>query len=146
MNTLRQTVFADVTARGWTCATFVHPGVKIWSSTRLGQNVFIFEDNTIQPFTTIGDNTIFWSGNHLGHHSSVGSHCFISSHVVISGSCRLGDNLFVGVNATFHDGLTIADHCLIGAGAIITRDTNPHEVYVPASTKPFPKASHELDF
>jgi len=58
----------------------------------------------------------------------------------------LGDNLFIGVNATFHDGLNIADHCLIGAGALITRDTTPHEVYVPASTKPFPKASHELDF
>jgi len=146
MNTLRQAVFDEVTARGWTCATFVHPGVKIWPSTRLGRNVFIFEDNTIQPFTAIGDNTILWSGNHLGHHSTVGRHCFVSSHVVISGSCRLGDNLFIGVNATFHDGLNIADHCLIGAGALITRDTTPHEVYVPASTKPFPKASHELDF
>ncbi len=146
MNRMRQRVYEEVKTLGYRCATFVHPTVKIWSSTTLGDNVFIFEDNTIQPFTRIGNDTILWSGNHLGHHSSVGNHCFIASHVVISGSCTVGNNVFIGVNATFHDSLTIADDCLIGAGAVISKSTKAKEVFVPASTKPFPKNSEEIGF
>lgn len=146
MNKMRQAVYTEIKEMGYKCATFVHPGVKIWPSTTLGDNVFIFEDNTVQPFTCIGSDTILWSGNHIGHHTTIGDHCFISSHVVISGSCKVGNNCFIGVNATFHDSLTIAEECLVGAGAIISKNTNPMEVFVPPSTKPFPKNSGEIGF
>jgi sugar O-acyltransferase (sialic acid O-acetyltransferase NeuD family) len=146
MNKVRQAVYEEIKGMGYKCATFVHPNVEIKDSTTLGDNVFIFEDNTIQPYTAIGNNTVFWSGNHLGHHSTVGNHCFISSHVVISGSCHIGNNVFIGVNATFHDSVTIGDECLVGAGAIISKDTKPKEVYINAPTKPFPKDSEQLGF
>ena len=146
MNKHRQSVYEEMVARGYRLATFVHPGVKIWSSTTLGDNVFIFEDNTVQPFTDIGSNTILWSGNHIGHHSRVGDHCFISSHVVISGSCEIGKNTFIGVNATLRDGLKIGDETLIGGGAIIMHDTDPKSVYVPERTKVHKKNSEEIGF
>jgi len=146
MNKMRQVVYEEIKNRGYNCASFIFPKVKIWDSCRIGDNVFIFEDNTIQPFTSIGNNTIFWSGNHLGHHSTVGDHCFISSHVVISGSCNIGNNVFIGVNSTFHDSLTIADEALIGAGAIISKDIKEKEVYVPYRTKVFDKTSEEIGF
>lgn len=146
MNKIRQRVYFEIKQQGYKFATFVHPDVKIWDSTTIGENVFIFEDNTIQPFTQIGSNTIFWSGNHFGHHSKIGSHCFISSHVVISGSCTIGNNVFVGVNSTLHDSLVIGDECLIGAGAIISKNTVPKSVYVMQPTKVFPKTSEQLKF
>jgi sugar O-acyltransferase (sialic acid O-acetyltransferase NeuD family) len=146
MNKIRQKVYEELKSLGYSFATFVYPNVKIWGSSVLGENVFIFEDNTIQPFTRIGNNTMLWSGNHIGHHTTIGDHSFISSHVVISGSCKVGNNVFVGVNATFHDGLTVADETLVGAGAIISKNTKPKEVFVSAATKPFPKNSEEIGF
>ena len=146
MNKIRQRVYSELKEKGYVCATFVHPDVKIWDSTTLGDNVFIFEDNTIQPFTQIGSNTVFWSGNHVGHHSRIGSHCFISSHVVISGSCTIGNNVFIGVNSTLHDSLVIGDECLIGAGATISKDTAAKSVYVTQQTRVFPKTSDRLRF
>ena len=146
MNKMRARVYAEVKTLGYQCATFVHPNVEIWDSTTLGDNVFIFEDNTIQPFTRIGNNTVFWSGNHLGHHSVVGDHNFISSHVVISGSCVIGNHCFLGVNATLRDSIEIADECLIGAGAIIMKNTAYQEVYVPERTRPYSKTSEEVGF
>lgn len=146
MNTVRQRVYEEMKRGGFNCATFIHPKVRLWGSSNVGDNVFIFEDNTIQPFTTIGDNTILWSGNHIGHHSVIGRHCFISSHVVISGSCKVGDNVFIGVNATIHDGISVGDYSLIGAGAIISRTTEAGSVYVPVATKVFPKTSEEVGF
>ncbi len=144
MNTMRQRVYEEMKERGYRCATFVHPNVKIWDSTTVGDNVFIFEDNTVQPFTKIGSDTILWSGNHIGHHSSIGDHCFISSHVMVAGSCTLGDNVFIGVNATLHDSLEIGDECLISAGAIISKNTAPKSVYVTPATKVFPKTSDQV--
>lgn len=146
MNRMRQAVFLEMKKAGYKFANFIHPNVDIWESTCIGENVFIFEDNTIQPFTKIGDNCVFWSGNHLGHHSTVGNHCFISSHVVISGSCKIGDNVFIGVNSTLRDSIKIANETLIGAGAIIMKDTEEKDVYVPARTQVFHKKSDEVGF
>lgn len=52
---------------------------------RIGENVFLLEDNTIQPFVSIGNNVTLWSGNHIGHHSTIHDHCFLASHIVVSG-------------------------------------------------------------
>ncbi|MFN3701555.1 MAG: acetyltransferase [Alphaproteobacteria bacterium] len=146
MNKVRQRVYEELKVQGYTFPSFVHPNVKTWDTTAIGENVFIFEDNTIQPFTRIGNNTILWSGNHIGHHSIIGDHCFISSHVVISGSCRIGNNVFIGVNATLRDSLNVADETLIGAGALIMKDTQEKDVYVPQATKRFSKNSEDIGF
>jgi sugar O-acyltransferase (sialic acid O-acetyltransferase NeuD family) len=146
MNKMRQAVYEEIKSLGYKCTTFVHPEVKIWPSTKLGDNVFIFEDNTIQPFTRIGADTILWSGNHIGHHSKIGDHCFISSHVVVSGSCAIGNNVFIGVNATLRDGLRIGDGTLIGAGALIMKNTAPKEVYVAERTRQYHINSEEMEF
>ncbi len=146
MNKMRQRVYTEMKERGYRCATFVHPNVRIWSSTTVGDNVFIFEDNTIQPFTKIGNDTVLWSGNHFGHHGTIGNHCFITSHVVICGYCVIEDNVFIGVNATLRDGVKVAKETLIGAGTIILKDTKPKEVYAPERTKPFPKNTDQIKF
>jgi sugar O-acyltransferase (sialic acid O-acetyltransferase NeuD family) len=146
MNKLRQAVYEELRGRGYMFASFIAPDVKRWSSNLIGENVFIFEGNVIQPHVRIGDNTILWSGNHIGHHSIIGRHCFVSSHVVVSGSCKIGDNSFLGVNSTLHDGLSIGAENLIGAGAVVARDTRDGEVFVPSATKAFPKTSDQLEF
>jgi sugar O-acyltransferase (sialic acid O-acetyltransferase NeuD family) len=146
MNQVRAEIFEYISDLGFQFLTFIHPKVKIWDSCSIGKNVFIFEDNTIQPFTSIGDNSILWSGNHLGHHSIIGRNVFVSSHVVISGNCKVGDNCFIGVNATIHDGIQVDSHALIGAGAIVGKNVHEYEVIAPSRTKTFPKKSFELDF
>ena len=146
MNRMRQSVYEEIKSLGFRLASFIHPRATISKTAEFGDNVFVFEENTVQPYVKIGNNTVLWSGNHIGHHSVIGNHCFISSHVVVSGSCIIGNNVFVGVNATFHDSLEIADECLIGAGTLITKSTKPKEVFLASRTKPFPKDSEALGF
>jgi sugar O-acyltransferase (sialic acid O-acetyltransferase NeuD family) len=146
MNQVRTDIFEHFLKAKFSFLSFIHPQIKVWSNSSVGRNCFIFEDNTLQPFTHIGDNTIIWSGNHIGHHTTIGRNCFISSHVVISGHCTVGDNSFIGVNATLHDSISIGEKTLIGAGAIISRNTDAQSVYVPKSTPIFPKNSFEIGF
>jgi sugar O-acyltransferase (sialic acid O-acetyltransferase NeuD family) len=95
----------------------------------IGENCFILENNVIQPFCKIGNNCMLWSGNHIGHHSIIKDNCFITSHVVISGHVTIGCYTFLGVNSTVRDGVNLAEKNVIGAGALVLKDTKENEVY-----------------
>lgn len=122
LNRLRTAVKDQAKAKGFALASYISPRAFVWRNVELGEHVFVFEDNTLQPFVRVADNVVLWSGNHVGHHSVVEENCFVSSHVVISGGCRIGANTFMGVNATVNNGITIGRDCLIGSGALIYRD------------------------
>ena len=110
-------------------ASFISSHATVLNDGRIGENCFIFEDNSIQPFVTIGNNVTLWSGNHIGHHSTIKDHCFIASHVVVSGGVEIGEECFIGVNAT------LRDHIKIGAGALLLADAEPEGVYIGAATE-----------
>jgi len=129
-NRLRAQKFLAAKEKGYTLISYVCSKSVLWGDTEIGENCFIFENQTIQPFVKIGNNVVIWSGNHIGHHSSIGDHCFISSHVVISGHVKINPYCFLGVNSTIRDGITVAKDCVIGAGAVIVKDTAEKGVYI----------------
>jgi sugar O-acyltransferase (sialic acid O-acetyltransferase NeuD family) len=145
MNRLRAAKYDAMKAAGYRLASYVSSRCSYLSDTPPGDNCLILEDNTIQPFVTIGNNVTLWSGNHIGHDATIEDHCFITSHVVVSGYVRIGTRTFIGVNATLRNSITIAPDTLIGAGAIIMKDTKPKEVYMPERAKLFQKSSDEID-
>lgn len=146
MNRLREGVYNELKGRGYQLISYVSSRATTFPEGKIGDNCFILEDNTIQPFATIGDNVVIWSGNHIGHHSVVESHTFITSHVVISGHCRIGAYSFLGVNATLKDQLTLGEGTLIGMGANITKDTEPWSLYKADATKASKISSADIDF
>ncbi|WP_392891451.1 acetyltransferase [Pseudomonas migulae] len=129
-NSNRAEKFAAAKALGYMLATYISTKATYLSSVPPGQNCFILEDNTIQPFVTIGDNVTIWSGNHIGHHSVISNHCFIASHVVISGGVNVGEYCFIGVNATLRDHITIGERCVLGAGTLILANAEAGGVYI----------------
>jgi sugar O-acyltransferase (sialic acid O-acetyltransferase NeuD family) len=130
MNAIRRDRFNAAKDMGYDCPSYVSTKATTWPNLDVGQNCFIFEDNTIQPFVRVGDNCILWSGNHIGHHSVIEDHVFITSQVVVSGACRIGAESFLGVNATIRDETVIAPRSLIGMGAGILRDTEEGDVWL----------------
>lgn len=115
LNRTRAHFYDNAKEKGYRLANYISSKAFVWRNVEIGDNVFVFEDNTIQPFVKIGSNNVFWSGNHIGHHSTIGSHNFISSHVVISGFCKVGNHNFMGVNTTIGNNLSIGDDCLLGS-------------------------------
>jgi sugar O-acyltransferase (sialic acid O-acetyltransferase NeuD family) len=146
MNHNRQQKYEQAKALGYQLVNYVSSRCSFLTQHALGDNCFVLEDNTIQPFVKIGSNVVLWSGNHIGHHSTIEDHVFISSHVVVSGHCTVGRNSFLGVNATLHNNVVVGPETLVGAGAIIPRDTEERAVFVPERTKVFGKTSDQLKF
>ena len=145
MNRVRAAKYEAMRAAGYRCATYISSRCTYLSATPPGDNCFILEDNTVQPFVTIGRNVTLWSGNHIGHDSTIEDDCFISSHVVVSGHVRVGAGSFLGVNATLRNAITIAPRSLIGAGAVVMKDTVPGGVYYPERATRAAKSSDEID-
>ena len=144
LNRLRTRLFREMKMRGYQPASYVSSRANVWRNVMLGEHCFIFEDNTVQPFVTIGNNSVLWSGNHIGHHSVVEENCFIASHAVISGFCRIGRNSFVGVNATIANDVTIGADNWIGLGVTIAKSTAPNQLYKGPRHEPAEKTATEF--
>ncbi|MES2593562.1 MAG: acetyltransferase [Bacteroidota bacterium] len=144
MNRIREQKYNEAKAKGYELVSYISSNCTYLSQFKAGENCFILEDNTIQPFVKIGDNITVWSGNHIGHHSTIDSHNFISSHVVISGHCQIKSYSFLGVNSTIGHKVTIAEGTLLGAGVVITKDTVADGVYVPQKPTLLTKKSNEI--
>lgn len=128
MNVVRATKVDAMRQVGYSLTSYISPHANVFTDD-IGENCFILEDNTIQPFSRIGDNVTLWSGNHIGHHSVIEENVFISSHVVVSGGVTVGHNSFLGVNSTISDHVSVAPFSLIGAGVPIGENTDAEGIY-----------------
>jgi sugar O-acyltransferase (sialic acid O-acetyltransferase NeuD family) len=135
LNQIRKEKYLAAKALGYRLSSYVSSHATVLNAGGIGDNCFILEDNTIQPFVTIGNNVTLWSGNHIGHHSTIKDHCFIASHVVISGGVEIGEQCFIGVNATLRDHIKIGEKCVIGAGTLLLADAEPEGVYIGTATE-----------
>lgn len=129
LNQPRQKKFDAMRAQGYLPLVCISPKASWLDPIKVGFGTFIMDENTIQPYASIGENCVLWSGSHFGHHCKIGNHVFVASHVVVSGGVEIGDRTFIGVNATIADGVKIGADCIIGAGTLITEDCAPGGVY-----------------
>jgi sugar O-acyltransferase (sialic acid O-acetyltransferase NeuD family) len=145
MNRVRAEKYLRAKDAGYELVSYISSRCSFLSENPPGDNCFILEDNTIQPFVRIGSNVTLWSGNHIGHDSVIEDHSFITSHVVVSGNCRVKSYCFLGVNATLRNSITVAEQSLIGAGAIIMKDTVAKGVYLPNRAELFSRDSDHVE-
>lgn len=94
----------------------------------------------------IGDGTYIYSTAFLsiskGDKIKIGKDCVLTGCTILAHDASLrryigrtifkpvviGDNCFIGFNATVMMGVTIGDNCIIGAGAVVTKDIPPNSV------------------
>jgi sugar O-acyltransferase (sialic acid O-acetyltransferase NeuD family) len=145
LNKIRAEKYYQAKQLGYELVSYISSRCSFLTEYAVGENCFILEDNTIQPFVRIGNNVTLWSGNHIGHDSTIDDHCFLASHIVVSGHVHIHPYCFIGVNATLRNSIEIAPETLIGAGAVIMNDTVEKGVYLPQRAKLFDKRSDEIE-
>ncbi|TXI79521.1 MAG: acetyltransferase [Dechloromonas sp.] len=128
MNRERERVFNEIRTKGYRMISYISSRATLFDN-EIGENCFILENNTLQPFTRVGNNVVLWSGNHLGHHSHIHDHVTFTSHVVMSGHCDIGAYSFLGVNSTLRDGIRIGEGGFIAMATAVMKNTEPWSVY-----------------
>lgn len=143
MNTIRKNIYEEGKKKGYEYISYVSSKATVCGN-QIGENCFILEDNTLQPFTSIGNNVVMWSGNHIGHHGKIEDHVFFTSHIVLSGHCHVKERAWFGVNATIRDYTTIGEGSLIAMGSLITKNTDDNGFYMGSPAKKQEKSALEV--
>jgi len=113
----------------------------------LGQGVYIAEGAVVVGDVALGDHSSVWYNAVLrgdinrivvGHHTNIQDnavlhleedlpcvvgHYVTIGHLAIVHACTVGDETLVGMGATILDGAKIGNQCLIGARALVTKNT-----------------------
>ena len=63
LNRVRTRLYKQAKAKGYKLASYVSSKAFIWRNVTIGENCFIFENNTLQYHVKIGNNVTLWSGN-----------------------------------------------------------------------------------
>lgn len=85
-------------------------GVEIGIDSRIGKNCDIWHSGVVIN-GNIGDNCIFHGNNTIGNKGKGNESLFPN----------LGNNIDIGVGAVVIGDINIADDCIIGAGAVVTK-------------------------
>jgi len=144
LNRERTRLYKKFKDKGYICASYISSRAFVWHNVEVGENTFIFENNTVQFRAKIGNNVVLWSGNHIGHGSIIGNNCWLTSQDVVSGFCSIGENCFIGVNVSIGDRVTIADDVVLGAGSVTVKNLeHAGMVYIGSPAKMTGKTSYE---
>ncbi|TVY10317.1 acyltransferase [Paenibacillus cremeus] len=67
----------------------------------------------------VGDNSI------IGYNTTILAHEYLIKEYRL-GKVRIGSNVLIGANTTILPGVTIGDHAVVGAGAVVHKDVAPY--------------------
>lgn len=107
---------------GWTPKD--HPfGIVLERDVFIGANTCV--DRGSWRDTRIGRGTKIDNLVHIAHNVFTGSDCCLIAGAEVSGSCQLGDRVYIGPNACVRERLEIGEGCIVGMGAVVTKDVAP---------------------
>jgi acetyltransferase-like isoleucine patch superfamily enzyme len=126
-----------------------HTNIEIGSHTTINRNVTLWPSQLrVGDFVEINPGTVIYG------EVTIGDNCMIAPNTVIAGGTHgtargsvmrlqpstiqpveICDDVWIGANATITGGVRIAQGCVIGAGSVVTRSTEPFGIYAGAPAK-----------
>jgi sugar O-acyltransferase (sialic acid O-acetyltransferase NeuD family) len=143
LNRTRGAMFSRLKTMGYIAETYIHPDARVYTDKALGEGSVVLPGAVIEPHAEVGANTMVWSNVTLAHHSNLGDHCWAAAGTVVSGQAKVLHNTFLGVSSTVVNAVTVGQFNVIGAGALISRDTKPYSVHLARSAEPFRYSSED---
>ena len=102
--------------------------VFIGDDVEIGANTCI--DRGALSDTVIGDHTKINNLCHVAHNNRIGKNVTITACVNISGSNVIDDNVWIAPNASVRGFIHLGEGCLLGMGAVATKDIPAGETWV----------------
>ena len=118
----RRMLYEKVTQSGYSVPNLIHPRSILSTDSTLSEGVQVMAGATVQPYASIGENTIVNTGTIVEHDCYIGKHVHLCPGAVVCGGCVIGDDTFVGAGATVIQKIKIGKGCMIAAGAVVVGD------------------------
>jgi UDP-3-O-[3-hydroxymyristoyl] glucosamine N-acyltransferase len=98
----------------------IHDNVHIGALNGISKGIF-FRD-TIVGESCRTDNLV-----HIAHCVQIGKRCFFPASCMVAGSVTIGDDVWIGPNASISSGIQLHDRAFATIGSVVTRDVQAGE-------------------
>lgn len=120
-NAIRFSVSQRLDSLGWKAATLVHPSVIFARNVSIGEGTYIGAGSVVCPNATIGKHVIINTRVAVGHDSVLGDFSQACPGAQINGFCRIGNNAFIGSNASILPEKSVGENATVGANSQVVR-------------------------
>ena len=121
-NRTRRDIMLREQSRGATGITIVHPSAMVSAFASLQAGVVVLAGAVINAGATIDDDVIVNTGSIVEHDCQVGSHAHIAPGCCLGGEARIGEGTLLGIGSRILPGIKVGVWCVVGAGAVVTKD------------------------
>ena len=118
------------------------PGHWRWKLVKQAGVRFSGKGPYARQFVFIGENVIFDSvypeDIEIGNYVHITTGCVLLTHYLDTakgsihwkhGALKIGNGTFIGCNTIIAKPVTIGEHCVIGAGSVVTKDIPPYQLW-----------------
>lgn len=111
--------FDDIGVR---LATIIDKTALISPTAIIGEGSIVCEFSTIHADVELGRSVLVQPYSDVGHDIKVGNYSVLSSNCSPGGGSVFGDRVYVGMNATSKEKITVGNDSIIAMGASVFRD------------------------
>lgn len=115
--------------------TAVHPFSFVDPSATVGIGTVICAGAIVQAEAAIGAHVILNTKASVDHHTIVGDY----SHIAVAhlaGGARIDEGVFLALHSVVLPGICVGAWSTAGAGAVVTKDVDPHTLVVGVPAQP----------
>ena len=130
LSRMRVRKFGEAKAKGYAFVSYVSSSARVAGNVEIGENCYIDTGVIVQPYCRIENNCTVAPAAVIAHDTTIGRHGYVAAGAVVGGGVAVGERCVLALNCTVLNGVRVAPRCLIGAGAVLTSDTEEDGVYV----------------
>lgn len=110
--------------------TAIHPSAVIASDVRIGEGCAVMANAVINTGSVLLEHCIVNTAATLDHDNELAAYVHISPGAHLSGTVTVGEETWLGTGALVCNNVNLCGGCMIGAGAVVTRDITEPGTYV----------------
>lgn len=138
--TMRRSLVDRVTNKRVSYPKVIHPSVMLGSQSNvLGRGVILTAGVILTTAIRIEEFTIVNLASTIGHDAVIGSYSSIMPQCSVSGNVKIGGGCFIGAGSRILQGIELAANCVVGAGAVVTKNFPKDSRLIGVPAHPVPK-------
>ena len=118
---LREKLFQLYKGWGFIFESLVSPGAHVSNTASMGEGCVVFPGAVLGAMAQLEENVVLHSNTVVEHQSHIGAHSYLAPGAVVPGISHIGKRVLLGPNSAMLDHLSLADDCVLGAGAVLTK-------------------------
>jgi sugar O-acyltransferase (sialic acid O-acetyltransferase NeuD family) len=121
-SSLRENLYIKLQNHNYALTTLIDPTAIVSPTDHINKGTIVCEYTTIHSGALLGNNTLIQPFCNIGHDIQVGMHSILSTHCAPGGHVVFGDRVFIGMQSSILELITIGNDAIVGMGSVVYRD------------------------